>query len=80
MTWTGCDYYCDNCRCYISGTREDCLNDSICYAPDVHPGYDLCSGCAADEEADEEKRGTNDMPERVSRYQRNRIAIESNDF
>jgi hypothetical protein len=79
MTWTGADLYCDNCRCFISGTERDAVHDSLCYAPNVRPGYDLCGGCAADEEAEEEQRGSNDMPERVNRYRSNRAFIERGD-
>lgn len=80
MTWDGEHYYCDNCRCLISGSERDPLNDSLCYAPNVRPGYDLCTPCSQEEEAEEERRGTNDMPERVKRYRSNRAGIERGDY
>lgn len=75
MTWTGDQFYCDNCRCLISGTEDDPICDSLCYAPNVRPGYDLCQECSRDEEAEEERQGSNDIPERVTRYRRNRMSL-----
>jgi hypothetical protein len=75
VTWNGQDYYCDNCCCLVSATKDEPVCDSLAYAPGVRPGYDLCPGCAEDEEMEEERLGSNDMPERVKRYARNRLTL-----
>jgi hypothetical protein len=72
VTWDGFDYWCDNCRCRVSGKERDPVCDSLTYAPGIGKGYDLCEPCSREEEAEEEKLGTNVMPHRAKRYAANR--------
>lgn len=75
MTWDGQNYYCDNCRSIVPATDDEPVCESIAYAPNVRPSYDLCPGCSRDEEAEEERIGSNEMPERVKRYARHRMSL-----
>jgi len=69
MTWDGHYYWCDNCRSSISGSERDPICDSLTYAPGTR--YHLCQPCSREEEAEEEKLGTNVMPHRAKLYAKN---------
>ena len=56
--------FCADCGCFIRDGEADGL--SSLYSPDQ--GFRLCEPCWLDEDAEIEKAGTNDIPERVARY------------
>lgn len=62
-------YMCARCRMRVDQIR-DCLGESGIYSP-TGRAFTLCEQCFLDEDAEIDRAGTNDIPERLDEYRAN---------
>lgn len=61
-------HMCARCRKRVDQLK-DCLGESGLYSP--NRAFTLCEQCFLDEDAEIERAGTNDIPERLQEYKAN---------
>lgn len=62
--------YCARCRKQLS--RGETTGESALYFPNSKKGFTLCEPCFFSEDKEIEEKGTNDIPDTLAKYYRDK--------